>query len=148
MPLINDADLLVIEPTLFVDADVIGTTIIDGTDGWIVGTQLASASSDFIAAGIDAGHVIVVNDEALEVVSVESATLLTISRPRASSAEPLINPDGGSALRFSIITFDRLITQAQVRILAALGSDPDDHAQAINEDTVVMNDLTKQLIAF
>jgi hypothetical protein len=142
MPLINDVDLLTIEPSVFIDAEPASTNLLTLDDGVIAGVALTSASADFVASGIGQGHVAIVNGEALEITERLSGTQLGVSRPRASGDDDAIAPPPGSGLEFKINTFARLIAQTQSDLLAALaidGDDPDlplDEADIVNADAV------------
>ncbi len=113
-PFSQDRDLLAIEPMVFLsDADV-GQLLSAASDGMISGATLTSASSDFVAAGISAGMVLVTyaatpaDGRAYEVVSVDSATALTISVLRSDPAGSAIAPPAGTDLTFAIRSFGAL----------------------------------------
>ncbi len=69
-----------------------------GTGASLSGTTLTAAGADFIAAEIEAGGVIYLRsadgtlDGAFEIVSVDSATALTVSVVRADAADPAVAP--------------------------------------------------------
>lgn len=147
MALINDRDLLLIEPSLFVAASGAATILTDGIDGSVLGTNFSSAGSDFIALAIDAGHAIVIGDEACEVVERVGMTSLRVSSPRADASDPLIAPSSGTGLQFSIPTFRRIIDQAQAWTFGALGVDPDHSATPLDETAIVNPEAIGRYIA-
>jgi hypothetical protein len=122
--LINDIDILRIEPRAFIDCQSAATKLLSASDGALAGTALTSAGSNFVGTAIDNRHVVVINGEALEVDSRTSATALEVSRARAESADAKIPPAAGSGLAFSIVTFERRILEEEAWVLGALGIDP------------------------
>ena len=138
MVLTTDRDLLIHEPSVFVDASSIATSLLSAADGTVSGTRLISAGSDFQAAGIDAGHVIIVGTQALEVVTRVDPTNLDVSRPRATLTEVNIPPGDGTTLSIDVRTFGRIIAEVEAWILGALGIDPADPTLPLDE-TAILN---------
>lgn len=107
----QDKDLLSIEPVVFIGGGLVGQVLVSGTDGALSGTTFTSAASDFHSAGIAAGMVLCTyldnpaEGTAVEVVSVDSATQLTVSVLRADADADPIAPPAGSNLGFYIRTF-------------------------------------------
>lgn len=108
----SDVDLLRYEPTVFTGSGFPGQVLCKGTNGQVSGTTFTAADEDFLGKQIRAGHVIYLSDGAgniegaYEVVSVDSATQLTISVLRAEASAPLISIGAGSSLFYRIGTFD------------------------------------------
>jgi hypothetical protein len=147
MPLVTDRDLLIVEPSAFVDAASAATVLLSAADGGVSSETLTSASSNFATLGIDSAHVIVVAGQPLEIVQRLSATQLEVSRPRAASADAKIAPGNGSNQAFSVPTFARLIAQTQFDLLQALGARPDDPSLPLAEDDVLNPEPLSRLIA-
>src|SRR5689334_15222767 len=105
--LINDRDVLVLEPTVFLDASVAATQLIALGDGVISGSALTSASADFAAANIDEGQVAVLStrSQACEITQRVATGQITLTLPRADSADPLIAPGDGTALTVKVLSF-------------------------------------------
>lgn len=107
----QDRDLLCIEPIVFLSGDAIGRRLITGGDGAISGTTCTSIGSDFVSAGIEAGMVLCTYDtipaegRAWEILSVESATALTISVLRVDTDAPAVAPPAGTNLSFYVRSF-------------------------------------------
>jgi hypothetical protein len=137
MPFITDIDLLRLEPALFTQAAGQDTLLLSAGDGVISGSTLSSAGSDFAAAGIDEGHVILAGAEALEVDERSSATALLVSRPRKDSTHSRIAPAAGTGLAITVRTFARAIGRAQAAMLAALGRGSEDE---LIEESMIVND--------
>lgn len=147
MAIIQDIDLLVIEPSVFIDAAAGATSLLAATDGAVSGTTLTSAGSDFTANDIDLGSVVVVNGEALEVIQRVDLNTLEISRPRAADTDPQIAPGDGSALAVDVSTFARLIDLSQSWLLSAMGIDSADPETPLDELAVVNVDAVGRVVA-
>ena len=147
MLLTTDRDLLIHEPSVFVDASSIATSLLSASDGTVSGTRLTSASSDFQAAGIDAGHVIVVGTQALEVVTRVDPTNLDVSRPRATLTEVNIPPGDGTTLSIDVRTFGRIIAEVEAWILGALGIDPVDPTLPLDETAILNPEDIQEAVA-
>jgi hypothetical protein len=119
---ITDRDLLVLEPNLFRDVGWAGQRLLSAT-GSVSGTTLTVPGADFVALGVDAGHVAVLgaNYEAVEVVQRLSATSLQVSRPRADAAGAAIAPSAGTGLAVVIGTFRPQIAIVHRQVLRMLG---------------------------
>ena len=81
----SDVDILKYEPMLFGHLHLPWQVIAEGTGGTLNGTTFTEAGADFVSVGVCAGGVIYlasedgVLDGAFEIVSVDSATQLSIS---------------------------------------------------------------------
>lgn len=147
MALIDDRDLLIREPSLFLDASSVATSVLSATDGIVSSGTLFSSSSDFEASGIELGHVVVVNGEALEVVSRADPTRIVVSRPRLLTTDLQIEPDTGSALNLEVLTFARLIAEVQAWVLGAFGIDASDPVTPLDETAILNPEEVEPLIA-
>ena len=107
----NDADILKYEPAVFGELYPTGQVLASGTGGTLSGTQFTASGADFAAAQVSAGGVIylrssdLVVDGAYEIVSVDSATELTVSIIRPDGDCNSIVPAGGTDLFYRISTF-------------------------------------------
>ncbi len=124
MAFATDRDLLVFEPALFRDVAWAGQTLAAASDASIAGDTLTSASSDFIGAGVDAGHVALVGGAALEVIERTSATTLVVSRLRDSIDDPPLRPLPATGAALRIATFGPQIAIVHQQTLRLLGIDP------------------------
>jgi hypothetical protein len=111
----DDRDLLCLEPALFDLATRPSRRRCGGADGQLDGTTFSSAGAHFTSTHVEAGMVLAVQAgaerAALEIVSVDSQTALTVSLPRPSADEDPIPPDLGEnlTLTYSVVTFAALI---------------------------------------
>ena len=107
----QDRDLLGVEPRVFLDGGFPSQQLIAGGDGNLSGTTFTSATSDFQSAGLGAGMVLTTytasaaEGNALEIVSVDSATSLTVSVLRADAESAAVAPPAGTGLNFHVRTF-------------------------------------------
>ena len=134
----TDRDLLSLEPSLFRDGGVISQRLCTGTCT-IAGTTLTANSADveFDDAAISEGHIVVVDGASYEVIERLSATTLTISRLRASSADDPIPPTAVTAKPFSIHTFTPQIAIVHRQLLAMLDLEPSGSTRGLTEDAIV-----------
>ncbi len=107
----QDRNLLSMEPIIFIASGFPSQKIAIGSDGALSGTTFTSASSDFSSASVAAGMVlctytsIPAEGSAFEIVSVDSATTLTVSVLRADTDATPVAPPAGTNLLFYVRTF-------------------------------------------
>jgi hypothetical protein len=118
----TDRDLLVLEPNLFRDVGWVGQRLSRGT-GTIAGTTLTIASPEVAldAAGVREGHVVVAAGVSYEIAARLSATQLTISRLRESTAADIIPPTAAASVECTIATFAPQIAMAHAEIVRLAG---------------------------
>lgn len=121
----SDRDILALEPVLFLGSGRTGHKLASGSDASISQTTLSSPSSDFQAAGIQPGMVLTTYDasasegRSCEIVSVDSASQLTVSVLRASlDDQPVAPAPGGTS--FFIRTFGPQITAVEASLVERL----------------------------
>lgn len=110
-PFCLDRDILSIEPVTYLGGGFASVqSLIAGSDGALAGTTFVSASSNFTTSGVQAGMVlattatILSEGSAWEIVSVDSATQLTVSVLRADPDTPPIAPPAATNLTFCVRT--------------------------------------------
>jgi len=130
----KDRDLVVLEPGLMRDVGWAGQRVLD-VIGSLSGTTLTIGSGSFVDAGVDAGHVVVFNGTALEVVSVDTAATATVSIMRGSTASTPVGAGDATNRSVEVWTFTPQIGLVHRQVLAMLGIDPDGLGE-INEDAV------------
>lgn len=93
-----------------------------GNNGQVAGTIFAASGQDFVSGGIAAGHVIYLSDGVggidgvFEVISVDSATQLTVSVIRTDNTSNAIPIGIGVNLYFRIKTFTPQMKRAEFEI--------------------------------
>lgn len=140
-----DRDLLLYEPTLFNDVLWVSQQRLSVSDGEVAGTTLTSLSADFVAAGIEAGGVLLIDGVPVEVVERVDAMTLAVSRLRARTSDPLIGPGDGSALSVVCRTFAPQASLVCSSLLRMLGLDADDPDQPLDSEAVVSLSLMARL---
>lgn len=139
----NDIDLLKWEPVLFGELALVSQTLCQGTDGVMSGTTFTSAGANFTGSSVAAGHVVNLRssdlaiDGCYEVVSVDSATQLTVSVVRQTTADNAVAPPGGSVLTWRISTFDPQGEEVAYSLLEYFGINPVSGGQGINVDDIL-----------
>ena len=107
----NDVDILRYEPSLFGDLHFADQVLISGSGAEISGTTFTAENADFNAAKITAGMVIYLQstddvvDSVYEIVSVNSATQLTVSVLRADGQTEAIALTDGQDVNYRICTY-------------------------------------------
>lgn len=107
----NDVDILRYEPSLFDYLHFADQVLTRGSGGEISGTAFTAADADFNAAEITAGMVIYLQstdgvvDSAYEIVSVNSATQLTVSVLRADGQTEAVALTDGQDVNYRICTY-------------------------------------------
>lgn len=133
----NDVDVLKYEPGLFGELHLPSQVKAGGTGASLSGTTLTAAGADFPAARVEAGDVIHLRsaegalDGAYEIVSVDSATELTVSIVRADPADPAVAPPAGNDITWRVCTFASQAKDAAFELTQCFGIRPGDPASAI-----------------
>lgn len=122
----TDRDLLVLEPSAFLDNPPAGQQLLSGSGGQLLGGTFSAAGADFLAAGIQPRMVLVTyghvpaEGAAWEIISADSATQLTVSVLRASVEAAPIAPADAEGLNFYVLSFLPQIAAASESIAERL----------------------------
>lgn len=109
MTFTTDRDLLNYEPLLLTEITWPELTQVEVNDAATAGTTLTSATAGFIDHALQAGMVGVLGvATVIEVVSVDTASQLTVSKPRPSIDDALVAPGDGTAQLLTIRSFASL----------------------------------------
>ncbi len=114
-----------------------------GTGATLSGTTLTAAEADFVAAGVEAGGVVYLRsadgslDGAYEIVSVDSATQLTVSVLRADATHPAVAPPAGGEVSYRISTLGPQAADAAFQLTEHFGIQPGDPASEISADNLM-----------
>jgi hypothetical protein len=133
----NDVDVLKYEPGLFGELHLPSQVKAGGTGASLSGATLTAAGADFLAAQVETGGVIHLRsadgvlEGAYEIVSVDSATELTISVARADPADPAVAPPAGNDITWRVCTFASQAQDAAFELTQYFGIRPGDPASAI-----------------
>ena len=126
----QDIDILKYEPGLFTNTAFLNQCLGKGTNGVVSGTSFSATGGDFINKGVTAGGVIFMQsldgmiNGAYEIVSVGSATQLTISVVRGDVEQAPIAVGSATGLIYRIITFAPQAADAAFALSQQLGLKP------------------------
>jgi hypothetical protein len=126
----SDVDILRYEPNLFGDLHFAGQVLTSGTGGEVAGTVFSATNADFNAAKITAGMVIYLQsadgavDGAFEIVSVDSATQLTVSVLRADEQTEAIVLQDAEDVSYRICTYQPQSNEVFLQLAQHFGLRP------------------------
>ncbi len=150
-----DRDILKYEPSLFTDLYLASQVLAKGINATLTDTVLTVTDSDFIAAGIKAGSVIYLNSAttaltaALEVLSVDSATQLTISALRNDILADAISPNAdGADYQYRIATFAPQANEVLFQLTQYYGLRPGNPDSEYGPTDLLDTDVLRQASTF
>jgi hypothetical protein len=150
----NDADILKYEPMLFGELHLPWQVLVAGTDGMLSGTTFSAAGADFVSAQVSAGGVVYMRsgdgslDGVYEIVSVDSATELTVSVIRSDSDDDLIAPPAGDDISYRISTFGPQASEAAFQLTEYFGIRPGNPASDIDVENVLDTQALRRASVF
>jgi len=150
----NDADILKYEPVLFGELHLPGQVLAAGTGGTLSGTTFTGSGADFVSAQVSAGGVIYLQsadgslDEAYEIVSVDSATQLSISVIRSDSDDAAVAPPAATDISYRISTFRPQASEAGFKLTEYFGIRPGNPESAYDAEDVLDTDVLKRASVF
>ena len=121
----KDRDLYVLEPGLHKDVAWFGQRLLNA-NGSLVGTTLTMNTGSLSSGGVAAGHVVIFDGVALEVVSVESDTQATVSLMRADIGSVAIPGVGASNRVVVVYGYGPQLGIVHRQVLAMIGLDVDE----------------------
>ena len=150
----NDADILKYEPTLFGELHFAGQILAKGTGGVLSGTTFTASGADFVSALVAAGGVIHLQsadgvlDMGVEVVSVDSATQLTVSVIRDDSENNVIAPPAATAVTYRVSTFRPQASETSNQLTEYFGISPGDPSSGISTADILGTDVLRGMSVF
>ncbi|OHB68050.1 MAG: hypothetical protein A2Y77_08910 [Planctomycetes bacterium RBG_13_62_9] len=150
----NDADILKYEPVLFGELHLPGQVLASGTGAALSGTMLTAADADFTSSGVSAGGVVHLRsadgalDGAYEIVSVDSATALTISVVRSDTTGAPVAPPSGENISYRISTFAPQASEAAFRLTEHFGIHPGNPTSEIAVEDIVDTEGLRRVSTF
>jgi hypothetical protein len=139
----NDADILKYEPILFGELHLPWQVLASGTGGMLSGTTFTADNADFVTAQVSAGNVAYVQsadgspDGAYEIVSVDSATQLSLSVIRSDSTDPAIAPPAATDISYRISTFGPQANEVGFQLTEYFGIKPGNPTSDIDVEDVL-----------
>lgn len=119
---VTDRDILALEPGLYGELGWASQTLLDAS-GDVSGTTLTvSGAPDALPAlGVEAGMVALIAGDAVEIVSVDSATTATVSRLRALADDDAVAPAAATGASVEVATLKPQIAITHRQIVSMLG---------------------------
>lgn len=138
----RDRDLLALEPNLFRDVGWLAQRLVKGVGSVAAGTlALSTQDVNFEAAGVDAGHVVLVGNvgEAApyEVLARLSTTEVSISRLRAGGDSPQILPSPATSVPVEVWTFVPQMALAHAQVLRMVGIEAGSEGESPSASDIV-----------
>ena len=146
----TDIDILKYEGVLFSELYFPWQVLSEGADGVLNGTSFSSAGADFISAGVTAGGVIYLSasdgsiEGSFEIVSVDSATELTVSVLRADAGDATIDVGTASGLSYRVSTFEAQSGEMMYELTRYFGIGPGDPDSDYGIDDIADMSVLKQ----
>lgn len=150
----SDIDILKYEPALFGELHLPSQVRIAGDGATLSDTTLTAEGPDFIAAGIQAGGVVYLHsddgalDGAFEIVSVDSATQLTVSVLRADLSDSPVAPPAAESVSYRISTLDPQVIETACELTAYFGIQPGNPNSTIAVEQIVEPDVLRRASVF
>ena len=150
----NDADILKYEPILFGELHLPQQVLATGTDGTLSGTTFTASGADFVSAQVSASGVVYLQsadgalDGAYEIVSVDSATELTVSVIRPDSAMAAVAPPAATDISYRISTFGPQTNEVGLGLTEHFGISPGNPASDIDAEDILDTDVLKRASVF
>jgi hypothetical protein len=146
----SDVDILKYEPALFGELHLAGQILAAGTGGTLSGTTFTDSGAGFVAAQVSAGGVVYLQsadgalDGAYEIVSVDSATQLTVSVIRSDSSDDAVAPPAATDVSYRVSTFGPQAAEVGFQLTEYFGIQPGDAASDLAvEDILDASVLTR-----
>jgi len=150
----NDADILKYEPILFGELHLPGQVLTAGTGGTLSGTTFTAIGADFVSAQVSANGVLYLQsadgllDGSFEIVSVDSATQLTVSVVRADPDDEPIAPPLANDISYRISTFGPQANEAGFQLTEYFSIGPGDPASVYDVEDIMDTNVLKRASVF
>jgi hypothetical protein len=150
----NDADILKYEPILFGELHLPQQVLAAGTGGALSGTTFTAGGADFVSAQVSSGGVIYLRsadgtlDGAYEIVSVDSATQLSVSVIRSDSAMAAVAPPAATEIFYRISTFGPQANEAGFQLTEYFSISPGNPASDIDAEDILDTNVLKRTSVF
>lgn len=150
----NDADILKYEPILFGELHLPQQVLATGTGGTLSGTTFTAGGADFVSAQVSAGGVIYLRsadgtlDGVYEIVSVDSATQLSVSVIRSDSEMNAVAPPAATEIFYRISTFGPQANEAGFQLTEYFSISPGNPASDIDAEDVLDTNVLKRTSVF
>jgi hypothetical protein len=150
----NDVDILKYEPVLFGELHLPWQILAAGSGGTLSGTTFTASGADFVSALVTTGQVIYLQsadgslDGTYEIVSVDSATELTVSVTRTDSNDEPIAPPAATDISYRISTLGPQASEVGFQLTEYFGIGPGNPASDVDVEDVLYTDVLKRASVF
>jgi hypothetical protein len=150
----DDADILKYEPILFGELHLPGQILASGAGGALSGTTFMATGADFVSAQVSAYGVIYLRsangslEGMFEIVSVDSATQLTISVLRADSGDDAIAPPAATDITYRVSTLAPQATEVGFQLTEYFGIKPGNPASDMDVEDILDKDVLRLASVF
>lgn len=150
----NDADILKYEPILFGELHLPQQVLATGTGGTLSGTTFTASGADFVSAQVSAGSVVYLQsadgtlDGTYEIVSVDSATELSVSVIRSDAEMAAVAPPAATDVSYRISTFGPQTNEVGFQLTEYFGISPGNPASDIDVEDILDTDVLKRASVF
>jgi hypothetical protein len=150
----SDADILKYEPALFGQLHPAGQILAAGTGGALSGTTFTDSGAGFLAAQVSASGVAYLQsadgalDGAYEIVSVDSATQLTVSVIRSDSSDDAVAPPAATDVSYRVSTYGPQASEVGFRLMEYFGIGPGDPSSDIDVEDILDTDVLRGASVF
>ena len=150
----DDVDILKYEPVLFGELHLPWQVLVAGTGGTLSGTSFTASGADFVSAEVLAGGVVYMQsgdsplDGAYEIVTVDSATQLTVSVVRSDPQDSAVAPPAATGISYRVSTFGPQASEAGFRLTEYFGIRPGNPASDIDVEDILDKDVLRRASVF
>ena len=150
----NDVDILRYEAVLFSDLHFGWQVLCEADGGSMSGTTFSKEGEDFVSLGVNAGSVIYLRSEdgtldgAYEIVSVDSATELTVSVLRADEEDSAVGPGDASDVSYRVSTFAPQANEVAFELTQYFGIRPGNPDSEYDTSNILDTDVLKQVSVY
>lgn len=139
----NDVDILRYEPGLFGELHLSSQVLISGSDGILNSGTLSASGADFVSSQVETGQVIYLSssdgvlDGAYEIVSVDSATTVSVSVLRANGDDEEVVPADSSVVSYRVCTYGPQAAEVGFELTEYFGIGPGNPSSDIDADDIL-----------
>jgi hypothetical protein len=147
-------DIVRYEPILFGELHFVNQVLIFGEGGTLSGTTFSAAGVDFEAAKVSGGCVIYLRsadgaiDGCYEIVSVDSATELTVSVVRADSSGVAVAPPAAIDVFYRVCSYKAQADDVGYELTEYFGIQPGSPDSDIEVEDILDTDVLRRASAF
>lgn len=150
----KDIDLLIYEPSIFLDARFDHYKLTSGTGASLTDGILTCSGEDFQNLNIEPGYVVNLSTDAdpkgfpAEIIEVISKTQLRVSMIRESAMSSQIMPKNASSLNFRIVSFSALAFEVMISLTRYFGIKPGNSNSSYDAENIVDLEPIRQVSAY